>query len=142
MADDKVQFEVVTPTSLLVSTLADMVVVPGGDGDFGILPGHAPLMSTVRPGMIKIYEGDKIVDRFFIAGGFAEVSDAGLSVLAEEAEHVNAIDVEKARARVEACRADIDAAAADKAGEAESALKLAEAYLEAAEGIDGRSPQH
>lgn len=142
MAEDKVQFNVVTPTRLLAETTADMVVVPGGDGDFGVLPGHAPLMSTVRPGIVNVYEGDKIVDRYFVAGGFAEVSDAGLSVLAEEAEKVSAINAEQAKARVEEARAAVEAAAAEKAGPAESALKIAEAYLEAAESADGRTPSH
>src|ERR671912_220924 len=54
---DKVEFELVSPERLLVSQPVDMVVVPGGEGDFGVLPGHAPLISTVRAGVIEIYEG-------------------------------------------------------------------------------------
>lgn len=142
MSEDKVTFNVVTPTRRLAEASADMVVVPGGDGDFGVLPGHAPMMSTVRPGIVNVYEGDKIVDRYFVAGGFAEVTEAGVSVLAEEAERVEAINVDAARTRVEKARAALDAAATEKAGPAEDALKVAEAYLEAAEAVDGRSPAH
>lgn len=140
MAADKVLFNVVTPTRLLAEASADMVVVPGGDGDFGVLPGHAPLMSTVRPGIVNVYEGDKVVDRYFVAGGFAEVGENGLSVLAEEAERVADINVEQAKARVEKARAALAAAA--ESGPAESAVKVAEAYLEAAEAVDGRRPAH
>ena len=72
MPDNKVEFELVSPERLLVAQPVDMVVVPGGDGDFGVLPGHAPLISTVRPGVIEIYEGNAVSDRIFVAGGFAE----------------------------------------------------------------------
>lgn len=142
MSEDKVAFNVVTPARRLAEASADMVVVPGGDGDFGVLPGHAPMMSTVRPGIVNVYEGDKVVDRYFVAGGFAEVTETGVSVLAEEAEHVDAIKVDEARARVEKAREAVAAAAAEKAGPAEDALKVAEAYLEAAEAVDGRTPHH
>ena len=74
MADGKVEFELVSPARLLSSQSVDMVVVPGGDGDFGVLPGHAPLLSTVRPGVILVYQGREITERIFVAGGFAEVT--------------------------------------------------------------------
>ncbi len=79
---DKVQFELVSPERLLVSRAVDMVVVPGSEGDFGVLPDHAPVISTVRPGVIEIYEGDTITDRIFVAGGFAEVTADRCTVLA------------------------------------------------------------
>jgi F-type H+-transporting ATPase subunit epsilon len=140
MSEGKVTFNVVTPARLLAEDTADMVVVPGGDGDFGVLPGHAPLMSTVRPGIVNVYQGEKVVGRYFVAGGFAEVNEQGVSVLAEEAEKVEDIDTQAAKARVEKARAALGAAAAEKAGPEEDALKVAEAYLEAAEAVDGRSP--
>ena len=56
MADNKVAFELVSPERLVVSMPVDMVVVPGGEGDFGVLPGHAPLIASVRPGVIEIYD--------------------------------------------------------------------------------------
>jgi len=72
MADNKVAFELVSPERLVVSMPVDMVVVPGGEGDFGVLPGHAPLIASVRPGVIEIYDGREVSDRIFVAGGFAE----------------------------------------------------------------------
>ena len=91
---DKVEFELVSPERLLVSQRVDMVVVPGEEGDFGVLPGHALFLSGVRPGVIEIYDGDKISDRVFVAGGFVEVTAKRCTVLAEEA--VNLAEVERA----------------------------------------------
>ena len=68
-------------------------MIPGEEGDFGVLPGHAPLLSTVRPGVIDVYESEKISNRIFVAGGFAEVAGDRCTVLAEEA--VNLSEVEK-----------------------------------------------
>ncbi len=80
-----VQFELVTPEQLLVSRDVDMVVVPGTEGNFGVLPGHSPLISTIRPGTIDIYEGNVIAERFFVASGLAEVTPERCTVLADEA---------------------------------------------------------
>lgn len=96
---EKLEFELVSPEKLLFSQPVDMVVVPGAEGDFGVLAGHAPLISSVRPGIIAVYEGDKVIDRLFVAGGFAEVTGERVTVLAEEAVAVADIDpaaVEKA----------------------------------------------
>lgn len=81
----KIAFELVSPEKLLVSTEADMVVVPGGEGDFGVLPGHIPLISTVRPGVIEIYDGQTVRERIMVTGGFAEVTGERCTVLVEEA---------------------------------------------------------
>ena len=70
---DKVQFELVSPEKLLLSEAVDMVVVPGSEGNFGVLPGHSLLISTVRPGFIDVYDGAVISERIFVSGGFAEV---------------------------------------------------------------------
>ena len=93
MPDNKVAFELVSPERLVVSMPVDMVVVPGGEGDFGVLPGHAPLIASVRPGVIEIYEGREVSDRIFVAGGFAEVTSERCTVLAEAAMRVADIDV-------------------------------------------------
>ena len=82
---DRVQFELVTPERLLISEAVEMVVVPGTEGNFGVLPGHALLMSTIRPGTIEIYEGQRVTRRLFVAGGFAEVTPERCTVLADEA---------------------------------------------------------
>jgi F-type H+-transporting ATPase subunit epsilon len=92
MASDKVEFELVSPERLLLSEQVDMVVVPGAEGDFGVLPRHAPLISTLRPGVIRIFEGREVKNRIFVAGGFAEVTSERCTVLAEEAVPVRDID--------------------------------------------------
>ncbi len=85
MAD--VHFELVTPEKLVLSESAYMVVVPGAEGDFGVLAGHAPFMSTVRDGEVLVYSSmTSVTRRIRVEGGFAEVNDKGLTVLAEKAE--------------------------------------------------------
>jgi len=82
---DRVQFELVTPERLLLSEMVEMVVVPGTEGNFGVLPGHAPLISSIRPGTIDIYEGQSIARRIFVVSGLAEVTPERCTVLADEA---------------------------------------------------------
>ena len=80
-----VQFELVSPERLIVSAEVEMVVIPGTEGNFGVLPGHAPLISTIRPGTIDIYQGGAITERIFVVGGIAEVTPERCTVLADEA---------------------------------------------------------
>ena len=82
---DRVQFEVVSPERLLLSEMVEMVVIPGAEGNFGVLPGHAPLISTIRPGMIEVFEGRTVVRRLFVVGGIAEVTPERCTVLADAA---------------------------------------------------------
>jgi F-type H+-transporting ATPase subunit epsilon len=96
---EKIQFELVSPAKLLLSDAVEMVVVPGADGDFGALPRHSPLISTVRPGTIEVYNGGKVTNRVFVAGGFAEVTGDRVTVLAEEAIPVADLTREGAQAR-------------------------------------------
>jgi F-type H+-transporting ATPase subunit epsilon len=85
MAD--LHFELVTPEKLLRSEEVHMVVVPGSEGDFGVMAGHAPYMSTMRDGELAIYaSAGAEPDRIAVTGGFAEVNEQGLTVLAETAE--------------------------------------------------------
>jgi F-type H+-transporting ATPase subunit epsilon len=79
-------FELVTPEKLVRSEQVHMVVVPGTEGDFGVLEGHAPVMSVIRPGELTVYSGpNTIAARIQLEGGFAEVNEKGLTVLAEAA---------------------------------------------------------
>ncbi|MFM8989485.1 MAG: F0F1 ATP synthase subunit epsilon [Alphaproteobacteria bacterium] len=94
---DKVEFELVSPERLLLSRSVDMVVVPGAEGDFGVLRGHAPLISTLRLGVIDVHDAGGVSDRIFVAGGFAEVTAERCTVLAEQAVPVADLD----RGRIE-----------------------------------------
>ena len=77
-------FELVTPAKLVRSEDVHMVVVPGAEGEFGVLEGHAPFMSTIRDGALKVYKtANGVSEEIQMQGGFAEVGDAGITVLAE-----------------------------------------------------------
>ena len=89
---DRLQFELVTPERLLLSEMVEMVVVPGTEGNFGVLPGHAPLISTIRPGMIEIYHGQTVTRRILIVSGIAEVTPERCTVLADEAVSPDTLD--------------------------------------------------
>ncbi len=131
---DKVLVELVTPVEVVLAREVDMVVVPGGDGDFGILPGHAPLLSTMRPGVVDIYEAGAISDSVFVADGFAEATEARVTILAEEALTMSEATAEEADARLKEARRRLDEAE-DDAGRAagERALGAAEALAQALE---------
>lgn len=87
-------FELVSPERKLMSGPARMVVVPGDEGDFGVLPQHSALVSGIRPGVLTVYGNDGTEPlRIFVAGGFADVSPENLTVLAEEAVKVADLDM-------------------------------------------------
>ena len=138
MADgvaDKVAFQLVAPERLLVAAEVDMVVVPGAEGDFGVLPLHSPFMSVLRPGVIETYEGSQVIARIFVGGGFAEVNERGCTVLAEEAMPVEEIDVEDARTRISEAQEDLRDAPNDAArARLERDIRVAEAQIQAAAG--------
>jgi F-type H+-transporting ATPase subunit epsilon len=134
-ADDKVAFQLVAPERLLASTEVDMVVVPGAEGDFGVLPQHSLFMSVLRPGVIETYQGTQVSERIFVGGGFAEVNEQGCTVLAEEAMPVAEIDVEQARRRLSDAQDDLREATEDAArARCEREIGIAEAQIEAAAG--------
>jgi F-type H+-transporting ATPase subunit epsilon len=138
MADGKVAFELVAPERLLASIDADMVVIPGAEGDFGVLPNHAPLMSLLRPGVISVYQGSQVDQRLFVSGGFAEVNEKGCTVLADRAEPVDEITVESARQDLRDAEEDVADAKSDAERERlERAVEVARARVDAAEA--GRS---
>tara|TARA_B100000949_G_scaffold119815_1_gene105955 strand:- start:203 stop:604 length:402 start_codon:yes stop_codon:yes gene_type:complete len=82
-------FELITPNKNLIFGEFDMVVVPGEEGDFGVLPHHSNLISQIRPGVLNTYKNDKIDKSFFLYSGFAEVSNNKLIVLSETAFDIN-----------------------------------------------------
>ncbi len=112
---EKLQFDLVSPEQLLMSQDVDSVVVPGADGDFTVLARHAPLMSTVRPGVIDV-KGEGIEHpRIFVRGGFAEVTPDGLTILAEEAIPLDQVDTAKLDQRIQDLEEDVADAKDDEA---------------------------
>jgi F-type H+-transporting ATPase subunit epsilon len=81
----KLHFDLVSPERLLISAEVDQVDVPGSEGDFGVMPLHAPVMTTLKPGVLTVFQQGKPPEKYFVRGGFAEVTLDGLTVLAEEA---------------------------------------------------------
>lgn len=127
---EQVEFELVSPEKLLVSDPVDMVVVPGAEGDFGVLPRHAPLLSTVRPGVISVYEGGAVTKRIFVAGGFAEVTPERCTVLAEVAVPVDEINRAEAEQKLKDAREDLQDAKDERASKAaETAVAVYEEML-------------
>ena len=103
----RLNFELVSPIALLASEEVDMVVVPGEDGDFGVLPGHAPLLSNIRPGRVDIYNNGLVSKSIFVEGGFAEANDERCTLLATRAKELTEISPEDASARLSAARDQI-----------------------------------
>ena len=113
MADAKISFDLVSPERLLLSEDAEMVTSPGAEGEMGIMAGHMPLVSTLKPGVIDVKIAHGNHDRFFVTGGFAEVTATKLTVLAEEALPLAHLDEETLRERIIDAQEDIATAKTD-----------------------------
>ena len=112
MAGAKIAFDLVSPERMLLSCEADMVTVPGTEGYMGVMAGHAPLVSTLRAGMIDVNRDGKD-DRYFIRGGFAEIGPAKITVLAEEALPMTEMDLAVLDQRIADAQEDEIAAKTD-----------------------------
>jgi len=117
----KIAFDLVSPEKLLLSAQADMVTVPGTEGYMGVMAGHAPVVTTLRAGMIDV-NADGRDDRYFIRGGFAEIGPAKITVLAEEAIPMTELDVAVLDQRI--ADAQEDELAAESDGDRSRAAQL------------------
>ncbi|KCZ86778.1 MULTISPECIES: ATP synthase F1 subunit epsilon [Hyphomonas] len=99
---DKLHFSLVSPAKELFSGEVDHVIAPGSDGEFGVLVNHAPFMTTLRNGVVRVLEGDTVKMRIFVRGGFADITSAGLTILAEEARMLDDVKTEDVQAEMEA----------------------------------------
>ena len=89
---NKINFELITPSQTLINQEVDMVVVPGSEGHFGVLPLHAHTLSTLRKGVVKLYENGNSINEIIIDGGIADVNPSGCTLLVEKAESLNDIN--------------------------------------------------
>lgn len=129
---ETIQFELVSPARLLKSEPVEMVVIPGVEGNFGVLPRHAPLLSTVRPGVIDIYNGGSITERIFVAGGFCDVNGETCTMLAEEAIVLSDLSAEVVAERRALAEDMLKEASSEKEkAEATAAAAIAEAMAAA-----------
>lgn len=129
--------EIVSPERLLFSRPVDMVVIPAAEGDMGVLEGHTPMIVTLRGGTIALYDGDRVTDQLYVAGGFAEVTPERCTVLANEVVPMAELNRTEAERRLAEAEAAYEAA--DKRdGVAEDAaldrVQSARAMVEAAGG--------
>ena len=108
MTEEKLNLEVVSPEKLIMSKSVDMVTVSGTEGDFGVLPGHTALISSIRPGLLQI-EADKDVEIFFISGGFIEVIEDKVSILATDVISPNDINVAECEDKIKKYNEKIEA---------------------------------
>jgi len=106
---DKLHFSLVSPAKELFSGEVDHVIAPGTDGEFGVLVNHAPFMTTLKNGVVRVLEGDAVKMRIFVRGGFADITSAGLTILAEEARMLDDVKVEDVQAELDATLLKIQA---------------------------------
>ncbi|MGK7870029.1 ATP synthase F1 subunit epsilon [Falsiroseomonas sp. E2-1-a20] len=107
------QFELVSPEKLLLSRAVEMAVLPAAEGEMGVLPGHAPMIVTLRGGIIAVTEGGQITERLFVGGGFAEVTPERCTVLADDAVPVAQLSKAAAETKLREAEAAYTAAAMD-----------------------------
>lgn len=117
---DKLNFALVSPEREVFHGEVDHVVAPGAEGEFGVLPGHAPFMSTLKAGALKVIDGGE-VRRIFVNGGFADVTPEGLTVLAEEAIDLASVDAGQVEADLKIAQEDLRDANSDAKREAATA---------------------
>ena len=108
-------FELVAPERLLYTGDVESVVVPGTEGEFTVLKDHAPLMSTLRPGVVTIAESGAKQSKLFVRGGFADVNPSGLTILAETAVPLQELDAAKLDAEIQSATQDVADATGDEA---------------------------
>ncbi|MDQ0503481.1 F0F1 ATP synthase subunit epsilon [Xanthobacter agilis] len=118
----RLSFELVSPERLVFSGAVTEVIVPGAEGEFGVLAGHAPFIGTLKPGILTI-KAEGAPKRYFVRGGFAEVNTGGLTILAEEAKAVEEIEPAALRQQIADAKEDV----ADAQGD--DALQRAERHL-------------
>ena len=107
-------FELVSPEKLLFTGEVESVVVPGTEGEFTVLKDHAPLMSTLKPGVVTIAEAGAKVTRLFVRGGFADVNPAGLTILAEVAMPIEELDGARIDIEIQDASEDLASATGDE----------------------------
>jgi len=125
---DKLQFSLVSPARELFSGEVDHVIAPGTDGEFGVLVNHAPFMTTLKNGVVRVLDGDTVTMRLFVRGGFADVTPAGLTILAEEAVNMDSVSAEQVGKDMDELRQSI--LALDKDSGKHQALEEQYSYLE------------
>jgi len=111
----KLQFDLVSPERLLLSEEVDMVTLPGSEGEFGVLPGRAPVLSTLKPGVIVVTGISEKLSRLYVRGGFVEVNNDQVTVLAEEAVALSDLNADELDRKIKNTEEDLAASKSDDA---------------------------
>ena len=120
-----ISFDLVSPENLVFNDEVGTIIVPGKDGDLGILPGHSKVMSSLRPGRVIVYSEDKnLIKSFFVSGGFAEINPEKCIVLAESVVELNSLDKSSIEKEIEELGSKQDKESVEQ-------LSIAKAKLEA-----------
>ncbi|GBQ11799.1 ATP synthase F1 subunit epsilon [Swaminathania salitolerans] len=131
-----VQVEIISPEKLLFRKEVEMAVLPGEDGDIAAMPDHAPIMLLLRGGVVSLYENGQVTERFFVSGGFADITSQRCTILADEALPVTEIVLSEAQERLERLETQFTNVAADDISHQDSLsrrIQSARAEIEAAE---------
>ena len=133
---DTLKLELVSPERLLLSEQVEMVLVPGTEGVFGVLPLHAPTLSTLRPGFVEVYQGNAVKERFFVTGGFAEVTPTTCTVLVDDAISQANLTAENTAERLAKAKLQLDRSSGeDERKKAQAAVLAAEFLVQALPGL-------
>lgn len=129
---DRIDFELVAPEQLLVQQPVEMVVIPGSEGYYGVLREHIPMITTVLPGVLEIWDEGHVTERIFVAGGFAEVTQQRVTVLVDQAIKVRDINREEAEKAAANLTEDLEDAETPEEREViEARLAIAKAKVDA-----------
>jgi F-type H+-transporting ATPase subunit epsilon len=123
---EPLKFDLVSPERLLVSEAVESVVVPGGEGYFTVFAQHAPVMSTLKPGQLEVKTLSGEVQKFYVRGGFADVTPGGLTILADEAIPLEDVDAEVLAQEIRNAEEDLADAGDDEAKRRRAEGKLNE----------------
>jgi len=132
---DSFQFELVSPEKLLMSEAVTAVSVPGSEGFFTVMASHAPVMTTVKPGIVIVTKEGGAEEKIFVRGGFADVNEKGLTLLAEQAEPADQVDISALEQSIKDAEEDVsDASDPEEKAKAQHAL---DQLREARAGLPG-----
>ena len=129
---DKLQLDITTPQGSVFSGQVDEVTATGSEGEFGVLPGHASYITTLKSGVLAV-KNDGDSDFYFVSWGYAEVGPDKVAILADSAEHAKAIDIDRAREAHDRAIVEMDRLEGEEFASAEAALERATARIHVAE---------
>ena len=110
-----ISFDLVSPENLVFNDQVGMIIVPGKDGDLGILPGHSKVISSLRPGRVMVYGEDKnLLKSFFVSGGFAEINSEKCIVLAEDVNEIETLDKSSIQKEIQILESKSDLSSKDR----------------------------